>query len=489
MDRLSALERAIARRYRALQGLRSAGIAFVSAASIALAASVAARCSAIRPGLAICVGVMLVAGLAAVAGFVVGHARRFNLPRLLLFVDLALGTGERLSSLHELRLRDASPFLQRRIEERLTQSPPAWGRAVRAGRAEILPWVTGSAALGAALVLALSATVATAPGPASPSTGVASREAPQTRKTSEASPPARPGEPAGSAADVLTPEQGEMAEPLVDVLAELLPTRPSRGLVGPTEDAMKDERRTGGGSSEGLSSLLTEIARRSQERAPQDFGLTEQERSDLRDLAEGLPDSALREALLAILAGETGDAVKEQIAKAQGLLSGGDSTEEEMSLGAVPGEPNGDGRQGASEAEDELPQGTASGNGDRDAAGDEAEAGANPEAAGAEGASSASSGGHGAGPRRSGSDEAASLQAPGLVPEQLLSEWGASGDVRRFMTKGLPFEPPSDEPNGSPVALALDVETLQSLFETRALAPQLQDLVRTYFETITQGEP
>jgi hypothetical protein len=252
---------------------------------------------------------------------------------------------------------------------------------------------------------------------------------------------------------------------------------------------MKDERRTGGGSSEGLSSLLTEIARRSQERAPQDFGLTEQERSDLRDLAEGLPDSALREALLAILAGETGDAVKEQIAKAQGLLSGGDSTEEEMFLGAVPGKPNGDGRQGASEAEDELPQGTASGNGDRDAAGDEAEAGANPEAAGAEGASSASSGGHGAGPRRSGSDEAASLQAPGLVPEQLLSEWGASGDVRRFMTKGLPFEPPSDEPNGSPVALALDVETLQSLFETRALAPQLQDLVRTYFETITQGEP
>jgi hypothetical protein len=60
--------------------------------------------------------------------------------------------------------------------------------------------------------------------------------------------------------------------------------------------------------------------------------------------------------------------------------------------------------------------------------------------------------------------------------------------MRRFFTKGIPFEPPAED-RGPAAVLSLDYETLRALLEARTLAPGVQALVRTYFEKITQGGP
>jgi hypothetical protein len=295
----------------------------------------------------------------------------------------------------------------------------------------------------------------------------------------------------GTAADRVVPGQGVVAEPLVDTLAELLPTPPSHALLGPTAGALEDRRRLSSGSGEGLYDLLKQISRRGQDAASQDFGLTEREGEALRDLAEDLPDSDLREALFAILGGETGDAVKDRVAEAQELLGSQNPTrtegDETESGGA--GEPSDDAQQGTSETDSAVSPGTPSDD-SRSTGGDESGTGATPEAPGTESAPSppadVDDGGR---VGRSAGDGSPSPDASGLVPADLLSEWGASGDVRGFMTKGLPLEPPAAGESLSSNALAVDFEILRSLLETRALTPALQDLVRTYFETITRGEP
>ncbi|MDD4903380.1 MAG: hypothetical protein PHX77_02640 [Candidatus Bipolaricaulis sp.] len=487
-----SLESDIARRYKAMQGLRTAGIAFASAAGAVLVASGAMRCAAVRPGFALSAGALLLAGVAAAVGWGVGRARRVSLPHVLLSVDLALGTGERLSSLYELRSRDAAPALQRRIEEKLALDPPVWQRVLRPRRADILPWGVGMAALAAALVLAAGGR----PPTVSPVPAVAPAATSRTPSASEADPSARFGGPpvGGVAAEPVRPEQGAVAEPLVDALAELLPTPPSRGLLGSSDGAMEEDRRGSGGrgsdDGQALSDVLSQIMSRSQDEAPQDFDLTEDERETLRDLAEGLPDSPLRRALLAILEGEPGDAMKDEIAMAQELLGelrptdpGEDGTPSGYAV------EEGNASQGTGDPRDTLP-----GEGDVDGrpegpAGDDAELGTDPAAPGDEGRSAPSSGEQGGRAGRGEGNASSSPGAAGLVFTELLSEWGTSGDVWRFMTRGLPFEAPAAGESGPPGALSLKVETLRALLETRALAPELQDLVRAYFETITQGEP
>lgn len=480
------------RRYKAVQGLRTSGIAFASAAGAVLVAAAAMRCATLRPGPALLAGALLVVAVAAAAGWGIGRARRVSLPRLLFSLDLALGTGERLSSLHELRSRDAAPALQRRIEEKLAQDPPAWPRVLRPRRADILWWGAGIAALAAALVLTVPARPL--PVPRDP-LSVAAADS-RTSARSEEDPSVGFGEPpvGGAAAEPLGPERDAVARPLVDALAELLPTPPSRGLLGSTDGAMEEERHGSGGPGSGdgraLSDVLSQIMSRRRSEAPQDLDLTEEEREALRDFAEDLPDSPLRQALLAILEGKPGDATGDEVATALGLLGElrpAEPGEDGMPSGHAVDE--GDVPPGPGDPRDAMPgEGDADGRAE-DPARDEAELGADPTDPGGKDSSAPSSGEQGGRAGRSEGRASSSPGAAGLVFTELLSEWGTSGDVWRFMTKGLPFESPSAGEDGPPGVLSLNAATLRSLLETRALTLELQDLVRTYFEAITQGEP
>jgi len=487
---LSQLERDIARRSRALRGLRGAGTAFAAAAAVVLGASVAGRLGAFAPRLALSAGALLFVVLAALAGYFVGRYRRLNIPRLLLSIDLALATGERLSSLHELRLRGAAPPLQKRIEEILTQAPPAWRRVLRIRRMEVFPWVAGGVALALAIFLAV--TVA----PPVPATAADPGERSRTSSKGTAVSPSGSGEAEtdGIAAGRLDRGQGEPALPLVDTLAEILRAPPSRGLLGALTD---EEVAQGSGPArdprEALSELLSQLMRRAQIDPRQSFALTEQEKTALRDLLQDLPGSGLRQSLSSLLGGETGDALKDRIAGSKRLLDSlNESAEGEgnAQVDRAPEDQKTDASGDGSGSIGWVPPATSSEGNTGSAEGDEQQSGTKFEGPGTEGELAPplnEEGGTAAGRAGPGAGSAPPSGA-GFILEELLGSLGASGDVRRFFTKGIPFEPPT-EGSKPAAALTLDYETLRALLEARAVAPGVQALVRTYFEKITQGEP
>jgi len=496
MSNLSRLEMDITRRSRALRGLRGAGIGFAAAAAVVLGASVAGRLGAFAPRLALSAGALLFVVLAALAGYFVGRYRRLNIPRLLLSVDLALATGERLSSLHELRSRGGAVPLQRRIEERLAKAPPAWRQALRIRGADVFPWLAGAAVM--ALAVGLAVTIATSV-PAAPvpmaSAGSAAR--------SEGLSQGVEAHPTGSAdagtegvtVGRLDPGQVLPAEPLIDTLAEILPAPPSRGFLGDlTNDGVTRGDELAEDPREALSEVLSQLMGRAQADPKQSFALTEQEKTALRDLLRGLPNSSLRQSISSLLGGETGDALKEQLAKSQRLLDSlGQITEEEgnAQIGIGPEDREAEAHGEAGESGSWVPAST-SPDGDAGIAegGDQhvkeglavpaMEDESAPQFDEDEGMAGGSAGRGDAG--------SAPPSGAGFILEELLGSLGASGDVRRFFTKGIPFEPPT-EGSKPAAALTLDYETLRALLEARAVAPGVQALVRTYFEKITQGEP
>lgn len=112
---LARLERELTRRSRLLRGVRSAGVGFAAAAALILVAALASRLGAMPLRLGPSVAAFLIAAATTTVGFVAGYAPRPDVARLLLSVDLALATGERLCSLHELRSRSGASTLEDRI--------------------------------------------------------------------------------------------------------------------------------------------------------------------------------------------------------------------------------------------------------------------------------------------------------------------------------------------------------------------------------------
>ena len=487
MFSLSRFEQAVTRRARALRGLRGAGIAFATTAALLLAAALVGRLARFPVRLDARIAALLFAVLAAVAGYLVGRARRPSLPRLLLSIDLALGTGERLSSLHELRTRDAALPLQRRIEDRLSAAPPAWRRVVHARPMDALPWVGGVVGLFAAVILVASAA---SPLPAAAVSGThgtspgSESEASLRLDVAEAG---REGVPAGR----LDPGEGEAAEPLVDTLAEILRGPPSRGLAGEfdLEDSSPPQERRRDAKS-ALQELLAELFRRGELMPNLPLNLTEADKAALRDLLAEMTDPTLRQSLTSLMNTEGGEALEKELAETQRLLdaleesargegsgdaqatpSEDDQEEEEdaESIGWIPPAPaeeqNTGSGEGAEEGLEENPEGT--GMEDESALPPNEEGGTTP----------------GAEARSRGRLPPAGA---GFLQEELLGTLGSGGDVRRFFTKGVPFEPPAEDSSSVPV-LSLDYETLRALLEARALSPEVQGLIRTYFEKITQG--
>jgi hypothetical protein len=486
----------ITRRSRALRGFREAGIGFAAAAAVILGASVAGRLGAFAPRLALSATALFFVVLAALAGYFVGRYRRLNIPRLLLSVDLALATGERLCSLYELRSRGGAVPLQRQIEERLAKAPPAWRQALRIRGADVFSWLAGAAAM--ALAVGLAVTIATSV-PAAPvpmaSAGSAAR--------SEDLGQGVEAHPAGSAdagtegvtAGRLDPGQVPPAEPLIDTLAEILSAPPSSGFLGDlTDDGVTRGNELTEDTREALSEVLSQLMGRAQADPSQSFALTEQEKTTLRDLLRSLPNSGLRQSISSLLGGETGDALKEQLAESQRLLDSLDQITGEQGnaqAGIGPEDQEAEEHGDAGESGSWVPASTSP---DEDAGiaegdGQHVEEGLAVPAMEDEGApqfyeDEGTAGGS------AGRGDAGSAPPSGaeFILEELLGSPGADGDVRRFFTKGIPFEPPT-EGSEPAAALTLDYETLRALLEARALAPEVQALVRTYFETITQGEP
>lgn len=529
MPRLSTLERDIERRARALRGIRGAGIAFAAAVCAVLGASVAARLGLFSARLPLVLSGALFLALATASGYAVGRARPLSLPRVLLAIDLALATGERLSSLHELHERGGSPALERRIEQRIADHPPAWRRVVRIRWVDLVSWATGGAALAIAILLV--STLAPRPSVVAAAAGGEGRRTSSSAVDRALS--ADEGDASGVAPTRIDVGERGPAEPDSDEWLEVLSAIPARGVLGGVSDAGPSEA-TGGRVTrdwrDALSELVSDLAKRAQ--AQQGFALSEEEQASLRDLAREMSDPNLRDLLSSMLDDPAGDALRDQLAEAERLLDElGRSAANDRTSGRAeaPAEGRGsssgrlpqDGATGSETARSQI-GGTAdgasgaSGAGERESEGegeaegieaqgepagmfdgeDDGQGEGEPSKAHVQGASSQpetdltrspsiQQGGTAVGSRDPGGSFSPTIGVQ-FAPDEILADWGSEGDVRRFLTKGSPFEPPPQEAGAAPT-LSVNYDTLRALLEVRELAPEAQSLVRAYFEKITQG--
>lgn len=483
------MEKAVSRRARALRGFRVAGIALAGAALVTLAGACAARGLGARPGAAAFTAAATVCVGAAAVGYALGRLREPCVPDLFLSLDLALGTGELLCSLHEVRARRGDDPFRERISQKLESAPLPWRRVMRPRARDLAPWLVALFVLGAAaaVVFALpGGTRATRVEEERQTRAAASDSGPVVRSDGQST---REGDVAVRADS----QPGAAPEPLVDTLAEILPAPPSRGLLAgalASEDAGAESllSRDAGGS---VSEFLSQIARRAQADARSALTLTEEEKEALRALLAEMPRSPLRDSLSAVLESEPGDALKDRLAESQRLLDSAGASEDHPGNAGIASAPPESGERAQGDEPDSIgwapvktsPQGrTGMGAGERTPA----ELG-NAPPSGADSAPATDEGGAAAG-RTEPSGAAAALGTAGLTPEVLLGSLGREGSVKQFLTKGVPFEPPAA---AGPDAMATSYSfvRLQALLESRSVAAQVRDLVREYFEGVTEVGP
>jgi len=80
-----------------------------------------------------------------------------------------------------------------------------------------------------------------------------------------------------------------------------------------------------------------------------------------------------------------------------------------------------------------------------------------------------------------------SEQQPGFVPTDLAARVGSTGEFDEFLTKGVPLEP--DVAQGEEGLYFVNYETLRAILEGRLIPPETRDVVKRYFNAITQGGP
>ncbi len=488
---LAVLERRVDRRSRRLRGLRFAGLAF-AVCVVPLLLFAGGRVFGLWPKAAPFPLVWLAAlpFFVAAAAFAFGHARRPNVPLLLLKVDLALGTGERLSALRELRETGRGRPFRRRIEKALEGFPLRLKKALPLGVVPVLVPALGALALaGAAFLFSLeplalsTAEQVLSQAPAS-SPLVASRPTPDRTSADAAAGLPRERVPQGTP----TPPAGKMPDQtLDDLLAGVSGSPGSEGILSESVNDFGDlaqDRKEGAAS---LSEVLSQI----EERLAQRPGpLTPEERQSLSELMDQTADQSLREAIEALLNEEDPEALGENVAKAR-VLSEGETAQQAATppegAEAPPPASSEDGETSAWGASGERPPGTGSSENEGPTEGGTGAGSERPGVPGEEKDASLVGGDEEASPLASDRLGAPS-PAAGFVPEDLAGIVGKSGEFQDFLTKGVPLEA-LPQPEGGLPRLALDYDALRAVLAGRSLPPSAQDSVKRYFESITQGGP
>lgn len=483
MFRFAPLLRGIERRARHLQGLSLGAIAFGAGGVVALGVAGFYHfgfLSLNRYALSGAFGSLL---LCSGLFYLLGRKREVDLPRLLLQIDLALGTGERLCSLYELRRRGSGITFRRRIEESLGKRPLKWKKGLPVGPSYLVPLVGGILTLLAAfLLIALSA--------ASPLDRITEeppalvRVSPEARAVTSSSEVLQiHSEGSESRPDSFPQPKAPPSHGLEDPLSEIWEVPAAGGLLMDERadlTELLEEQHT-------LSSALSELLSRIEERLQHDGGgLTEEERSALSELLPQVANPQLRQALEALLEEEDPKALEKRVEQAQALAQAQALPEEGPSNGthkeAFPPAPEGEEDRTftwkAPEPSDEAAdtkgtrQSSSTAESQSSAAEEDRLAGGDDEDrfGGVEG-------------------EAGELEptahAPGFIPTELIGAIGSQGDFQEFLTKGVPLEQ-NPGPEKEAGHFSVDYETLRALLEGRAIPTEAQEMVRMYFQMITQ---
>ena len=454
---------------------------------------------------------------AALAGYFLGRARHPRMPYVLLRIDDSLGLAARLSALYELRHRTETSVFRARLESEVMDATAGWREALPLGRRTL---VGGSAGL---CCLALSVGLAFVPLPAPQQTPLqrldASVAGSERSTVADDALPAPTGEVDAPASLVTAPDGPEGAGPgtvgaperdqtLEDVFRDLSGFTPDEAVLVPlSPEDIADLARVQGEAMRVVAQLLERIQDRLQDTEPSQEPpeLTEEELAEIErelerggippDLQEGLeelmepPPSRTVEEIVEELIQRFGDEEDPQ-GEGQGEEGAPQTT-------AVPSD-----QPGIEDAIDELsrpPDGGESDSGEPGAGpGDSGEGSDGSDADGVE-----SIGGPSDGPGRQGIEDPdqvggseggysppgeRSEREPGFIREEETGKIGSEGEfVSEFVTEGVPIEVLPD-PNGGPTAFRVRYDQIDAVLRERGLPEGAVDIVRDYFNAITEGE-
>lgn len=405
-------------------------------------------------------GMAAVSSLSALLVAILAGSKPVDLARLLLGLDTRLEAHARLSSLYELHRTHGNRVFQEALSPLVMQRKSEYLEALRIRRAHV-----GAIAVGAVFIVLLAG---------SPWLG-------SVLWATASEPVAMSGEPRGAEA---TAEEGVVAEPEDEPVLEATPPSPdagsSAGLL--LDDVLGDLRSSRGADPEepidedaltasepsgtiqleeeeasSLRDLLAAISERI--RQTRSGELSEGERAAISEIVSEASDP-LASDLEGLLGESDPDQARERIER---LLSTTESFPETDESEAPPGiEADAESLDAPSEREPSTSRDTSE---DQTTGGEDA-----PDAYPISDFDSGKEG------------------LPELVEAQLPGEFGDTGGFVEYITKGVPVEPQESEA-AEPASFVVDYERMESILDARSIPGNAYEVVRTYFELITEGGP
>jgi len=487
MSRFAEILKRVEVRSRRLCGLRLASVVLAGGGALALTIALLRYTSLLRCTRPCAWGLVLLPLFGAALLYIVGWMRRVDLPKTLLRIDLSLETEERLSSLYELHRRGRSNVFRARLEEAVAREAFLWKRGLPLGRARFALLGGGMAVLVSMLLVVFAPVSILSPVVVTPIVAAGSAEV-RTIAPSTAPPPTLPGGSLSQEGETGLPGESVPDRDLEDLLSKLWESPASEGMLNEASGGSAELIRAQKERAKALADLLERIEERLKEEGG---GLTPEERSALSALAQQMGNAPLRQALRELLQEDDPQALTEGFEKfrslAESLTDQQEGSAEETALGESV--PSGESEEGEAQAavnwgQPQPEEGEASdGVNEGEAVSTSSGAQGDPEENLATGDEESFGGEEGA-----TGGESPFETSPGFMPSELAGMIGESGAFREFMTKGVPLEPLLAR-DGETKSFLVDYDGLRALLEERAIPTDAREIIRKYFETITQGGP
>ena len=508
--------RSVDSRARTVRGLSVGSAAFAALSLTSLAGMLAVRLLRV-PFSYWALAAFVVPPLAAAAfGYAVGRSRELRIPHLLLRIDDALGLNARLSSLYELRQRGGHSVFRQRIESEVRDATEGWHAALPVARRTL---IGGSAG---AFFVALAVGLAFVPLPSVPGsphdmleqTSTLSESPHVDASDSQAAPlteavapsTLRTGEEPGQEAGVPSLDAPDRDQTLEDVMRDLAGTSPDEAVLVPiSPDEIEQLARQQSEALRAISQLLEAIRDRIENSPEEDASeLTEEEIEALQRELErsGLPPE-VQEGLNELMNRSQSRSVEEIVEDLIDQLGGDEDSEGGASQEEDTGPPESTAvapnPQGIEDFLDELERASP------DEPGPEGGLPAGPDDAsdrGSEGEGTPSSGERspmiGADGVENPDQLGGSEGAPGLsdegeeresgfIREEERVKIGTEGSfINEYATEGVPIEwvPGS---NGEEPTPRVSYERIASILRERGVPEGAMEIVRDYFNAITEG--
>ena len=393
--------------------------------------------------------------LLSISAFILSHRRRPDLPLVLLRMDYRMGLDARLSALYELEMRSPTSFLRRRLELSLAEWFPQWRNGLPVSNWSVAGLTVGVLATAGVLVL-------------------------------------------GALGGISEVSTGDLAAGFPDegvFSANVLPAGEHLG------DDVENAQIASSNEVGGLEGLLTELGRKLNQVETEDietaieFGWDPEFQMALEtwltQLQERLvrtesPLTAEERSVLATVSAEAPPSVKEALDE---ILEAATTTEVNQAMRGLLDAlqlPEAAEEEGVSESMRAPEESVSTQSGDSTKAPvampDTGAPGGSPTAQPEEGdAAQASERTSEASVSSSPSDPTSASYVREDAPPSVSEE----GEVRAYLTLGVPIElEPKDDGTSSP---RVDYEKLDSILESRNLPASAADIVREYFESISEG--